>query len=94
MKKRILKLIFNLWFGVPTKTVDELEFIERYLKRKGYDKNGTIYTKGFVVIELKLKGKEIDCIEVFTDQVSRQKQTIDTNFSTGVIIAEKYFSRI
>jgi hypothetical protein len=92
--KTIAKLIFRLYFGKSVDTVDPLEFIDKHLKRKGYDKYGNIYTKGFVVIDLKFKSKELSQIEIFIDQTSRSRLIIDENFITSLIISENYFSRI
>ena len=93
MKNLIAKILFRLYFGKSINEIDELDFIDNYLKKRGYDEYGNIYTKGFVVIEIKSKAKKITAIEIFTDQVSKTKQTISNNFSTGLIIAENYFKR-
>jgi hypothetical protein len=92
--KTIAKLIFRLYFGKSVDTVDPLEFIYKHLKLKGYNKYGDIYTKGFVVIELKFKSKQLTQIEIFIDQASRSRLIIDENFITSLIISENYFSRI
>jgi hypothetical protein len=91
--KKLIQFIYKLYFRSELKA-NEVEFIDRYLRKKGYDKYGDIYTKGFVVIKLNLKSKEIVSIEIWVDQVSKSKQQIENNFSTGLIIAENYFSRI
>jgi len=94
MKKLINKIVFRIYFGKTKNTVDELDYIDKYLKKKGYIKYGNIYTKGFIVIEIKLKSKEIDSIEIFIDGISKNKQIISENFTTGLIISENYFSRL
>ena len=82
-----------MYFNVSLK-VDQLQFIDTYLRKKGYDSNGYTYRKGFVVIDVKVKSKEIESIEIWHDGVSQEKQEIHSHFSTGLIIAENYFSRI
>jgi hypothetical protein len=92
MKRFMSMLIYKLYFE-KSGNKDELQFIEKYLKRKGYDKYGNIFTKGFVIIEVKVSNKEIQSIEIFND-ISKIKQQITVNFSSGLIVAENYYSRI
>lgn len=93
IKIKFIQFIYKLYFRNELK-VDEFQFIDKYLKKKGYDEYGDIYSKGFVVIKLNLKSKDIVSIEIWIDKVSKQKQEIKENFSTGLIIAENYYSRI
>ena len=90
MKRFMSMLIYKLYFE-KSGNKDELQFIEKYLKRKGYDKYGNIFTKGFVIIEVKVSNKEIQSIEIFND-ISKIKQQITVNFSSGLIVAENYYS--
>jgi hypothetical protein len=94
MKRLLNRLLFYLFVGKQLQPNNEIETINAYLKRKGYDVYGNIYTKGFVVIEVKFKNKQIESISIYTDKVSKNKQLISANFTTSVIIAEQYFQRI
>jgi hypothetical protein len=92
-KMKLIQFIYKLYFRKELK-VDEFQFIDKYLKKKGYDEYGDTYSKGFVIVKLNLKSKEIVSIEIWIDKISKQKQEIKENFSTGLIIAENYYSRI
>lgn len=93
LKNILIHFIYRLYFRKDLK-VDEFEFIDNYLKKKGYDEYGDMYSKGFVMIKVKQKNKEISLIEIWIDNVSKKKQKINENFTTGLVIAENYFSRI
>lgn len=94
IKLIISKIIFKLYFREETTKVNEKQFIDKYLKKRGYVLYWDTYTKGFVVIKLTFHSEEISLIEVWTDNISRAKFEIRENFSTGLILAENYFSRI
>jgi hypothetical protein len=94
MKKLLSRFICFLLVGKTYQNTAEFDFINAYLRKQGYSVYGDVYTKGFVVVEIKRIGKEIKSIDIFVDKVSKQKQTIEENFITGVIIAENYFKRV
>jgi hypothetical protein len=87
------KLLCKIFIGKFVE-LDDFAFIDRYLRKRGYDEYGSVYTKGFVVIELHKKSGVLVSIDIFHDQVSKGKQVIEKNFVTGLIIAENYFKRI
>ena len=83
-----------MYFPKSEINVSDTDFIERYLKKNGYTKYGDLHSKGFILIELHKKDRKVTSIEVWHDKVSTTKQVINDNFSTGLIIAERYFSKI
>jgi hypothetical protein len=94
LKEFIYWVLFRVLVGKKLPEINELGFIQSYLKKKGYASYGNVYTKGFVVIEIEIKDKKINSISIFTDKVSKSKHVIIDNFSTSVIISENYFQRL
>lgn len=93
MIKKLVRLIYRIYFKTESQ-VNEYDFIDKHLKKKGYQEYGDVYSKGFIVIKLNLKAKEIISIDIWVDNISKTKQEIKEHFSTGILIAEKYFSRL
>jgi len=90
LRTLFVKWMYNLIFKTEVDK-DEYKVIESYLKTKGYSKNGNLYTKGFVAIEVHSK---INTIYIYHDGISKNKTSITKNLTTGLVISENYFSRL
>lgn len=86
---------FANWDGFKPVWFDPLKHVDSFLKKKGYQKYGNLYTKGFVVFEVVEKTGENPVIFVWQDfGAPKRKQRIEVSIVTGVIIAANYYERI
>jgi len=75
------------------KLSSDKDIITTMLKRRGYDKYGDIFTKGFLYIETN-HGQEINHINIKHDIGNSKPYYIDESFVTGLAIALNYYERI
>lgn len=72
-----------------------LPIIEGFLKRRGYDKYGSIYTKAFVVVYLNIDtNKNLSSITIQHDIQNSKPTTISESFISGLNIYLNYFERL
>ncbi len=91
MRKIVSRIAYWLYFK-EGEYINEYQFIETYLKKKGYDKNGYTFTKGFIVIDVRIKPDGIESISIVVDKISPTRQYITDGFISG--LAENYYSRL
>lgn len=72
--------------------VDENKIIETLLKKRGYSKNGNLYSRDFVLIQVLNDGKLR--IKHDVPQMGNKWQIIDKSCISGLIISLNYYERI
>jgi len=73
--------------------LNELELTTTILKKKGFDKFGNLFTKGFLCVEIFTdKEKQITNIDIWVDVKNTKVQRITKNFITNIIISVNYYS--
>lgn len=83
-------------YGRPSEKLEDYDFICNTLKRKGYDKYGDLFTRGFHCFEIvrHRKSQKLELVKYWTDVPSAKVFEINKSFVTGVIIAANYFERM
>lgn len=71
---------------------NDKNFCINWLKQRGYNSYGNVYTKGFVIVMIILDSKKnIQYIEISIDVPNGKKTVIKENFATGLMISLEYF---
>jgi len=75
--------------------IDQIDIVSSLLKRKGYSKNGNIYTKDFVYIKVESK-ESIKSIHIKHDipKIKSGINIIGESYLTSLVIALDYYERI
>ena len=94
--KKIVRWFYKSMLLGKFEESNDPDFIDRFLKKRGYNEYGGVYRKDFMFIEVIKSGSNVS--EIFVKNsisgLSNQVLIAKSHFVSDIVICEEYFSRI